>query len=159
MPDHDRQHGIQPWIVDLHGTAPPDLARIRRWASRNLSSLRDDHLSDVHLVVTELVDNAFNHGHRPIQLRMSHTPDPCRVRIEVDDSSPYRPMIARPSPDRAGGRGMLLVAQLSDAWGVVAAPGVGGKTVWAEISCAGPERTPCYAGTGHNHHPLTSGSD
>jgi anti-sigma regulatory factor (Ser/Thr protein kinase) len=135
------------WSMDLRGTTAPALVEIRRWASRTLARVDDAHLGDVLLVATELVTNAYDHGDGPLQVRMSRTPSPCRVRIEVDDSCPDRPVLATPSLDRPGGRGMHIVAKLAGTWGVLEHP-AGGKTVWAEVSCDGVDAVPCAAVTG-----------
>ncbi|GHF94020.1 MULTISPECIES: ATP-binding protein [Amycolatopsis] len=136
----DAGHEPSRWSMDLRGTTAPALVQIRRWASRTLTHVDDAHLGDVLLVATELVTNAYDHGEGPWQVRMSHTRVPCRVRIEVDDGSRDRPVVATPSLDRPGGRGMQIVEKLSDAWGVLEHPV--GKTVWAEVPCSGVDAAP-----------------
>ncbi|MEU7786257.1 ATP-binding protein [Amycolatopsis sp. NPDC049159] len=136
--------GTAPWALDLRGTTAPVLVEVRRWASRTLAQVDDAHLGDVLLVATELVTNAYDHGQGPLQIRMSHTAEPCRVRLEVDDSSPDLPVVAAPSRERLGGRGLQIVDKLADTWGVLAHP-AGSKTVWAEVSCAGLDASPCAA--------------
>ncbi|MEV6823742.1 ATP-binding protein [Amycolatopsis sp. NPDC051102] len=135
------------WSMDLRGTSTPALVEVRRWASRALARVDDAHLGDVLLVATELVTNAYDHGDGPLQVRMSHTPSSCRVRIEVDDSCPDHPVLATPSLERPGGRGMHIVAKLARTWGVREHPG-GSKTVWAEVSCDGIDAVPCAAMAG-----------
>jgi len=135
------------WSLDLRDTGAPALVEVRRWASRTLARVDDAHLGDVLLVVTELVTNAYDHGQGPREVRMSHTPAPCRVRIEVEDSSRDHPVLATPSPERPGGRGIQIVDKLADHWGVLEHR-AGGKTVWAEVSCAGLDAIPCAAAVG-----------
>lgn len=140
MPDSSSTRSAAPpvWSLDMRGTTAPALVEIRRWASRTLTRVDDDHLGDVLLVTTELVTNAYDHGHGPLQVRMSHTSAPCRVRIEVDDNSTVHPVLATSSPERPGGRGMLIVDKIAHAWGVIDRA-AGSKTVWADS--AGGERT------------------
>lgn len=132
-----------PYVLDLRGTELPVLVQVRRWTTQTLGTLADAHLADVLLVATELVTNAYDHGHGPRELRMSHAPTPCRVRIEIDDANPRHPTVIPPNTRALGGRGMLLVEQLTERWGVHDDPRTGGKTVWAEVSCAGPDQQPC----------------
>jgi anti-sigma regulatory factor (Ser/Thr protein kinase) len=139
-----------PWVLDLRGSDPPVLVQVRRWAARALGTVAEAHLADVLLVATELVTNAYDHGHGPRQLRMSHTAAPCRVRIEIDDSNPTHPAVVRPPTDALGGRGMLLVEKLTERWGVEDLAQTGGKTVWAEISCDGSSRQACGADEEHD---------
>lgn len=143
MPDEtDRATASPPWSWNLRGTSAPVLVQVRRWASRTLTAVDDAHLGDVLLVVTELVTNAYDHGDGPAEVRMSYTPAPCRVRIEVDDSCLDHPVVATSSRTVPGGRGMLLVDKLTAAWGVLEHRESGSKTVWAEVSCDGLDTVP-----------------
>jgi anti-sigma regulatory factor (Ser/Thr protein kinase) len=132
-----------PWSLDLRGTEDPALVEVRRWAARNLGALDDGHLGDVMLVATELVTNAYDHGNGALRVQMSHTSAPCRVRIEVDDSCREPPRLTRVPGIRPHGRGMLIVDRLAEDWGVRQNHDTGGKTVWAEVSCAGDGSSPC----------------
>jgi anti-sigma regulatory factor (Ser/Thr protein kinase) len=139
--DADDRADQAPWTFDLTGSAPPVLIQVRRCTIHTLGDLAEDHVSDVLLVATELVSNDYDHGHGPRQLRMSHTPVPCRVRIEIDDNSPDHPVVPRHQPViSVRGRGMLLVERLAECWGVEDQAETGGKTVWAVISCAVGDR-------------------
>ncbi|WNZ06871.1 SpoIIE family protein phosphatase [Streptomyces sp. 11x1] len=79
------------------------------------------------LVVSELVTNAIRYGGAPIQLRLIRD----RTLIcEVSDASSTSPHLRRARSLDEGGRGLLLVAQLTDRWG--SRPSGAGKTIWAE---------------------------
>ncbi|MFJ8648437.1 ATP-binding protein [Streptomyces sp. NPDC093546] len=88
------------------------------------------------LVVGELAANAVTHGRVPgrdFELRLLLSGDSGIVRIEVGDTrGERRPMMAVPEPYGDGGRGLVLVAALAEAWGVADRVPVG-KTVWAEL--------------------------
>lgn len=94
-------------------------------------------------VVAELAANAVTHGHvagRDFEVRLLLLRGG-RVRIEVADTRGERwPRAARPTGDGEGGRGLLVVAALADAWGVTergVGVGVGvGKVVWADLAVA-----------------------
>ncbi|WP_410573843.1 ATP-binding protein [Amycolatopsis sp. cmx-4-61] len=131
-----------PWSWDLRGSSAPALVQVRRWASRTLTEVDDVHLGDVLMVVTELVTNAYDHGQGPLEVRMDYRRTPCLVHIEVDDSCPDHPVVAAPGHTTPGGRGMLIVEKLAVGWGVRDRPGTGGKTVWADVACDGPEAQP-----------------
>ncbi|MGW0817915.1 SpoIIE family protein phosphatase [Streptomyces viridiviolaceus] len=79
------------------------------------------------LVVSELVTNAIRYGEPPIQLRLIRD----RTLIcEVSDGSSTSPHLRRAHAYDEGGRGLLLVAQLTQRWG---SRQTGcGKTIWAE---------------------------
>jgi anti-sigma regulatory factor (Ser/Thr protein kinase) len=78
-------------------------------------------------VVSELVTNAIRYGGAPIQLRLIRD----RTLIcEVSDTSGTFPHMRRARIYDEGGRGLLLVAQLTDRWGT--RPSGTGKIIWAE---------------------------
>ena len=87
---------------------------------------------DVLLVVSELVTNACLHAEGPDELWI--TCDKKVIRIEVSDKGTGQPAPRTPHrAGRPGGHGMFIVQRLCLDWGVVRAPGVAGKTVWAEL--------------------------
>jgi len=112
------------------GDEPDAVPRVRRFARSSLSARPDDFLSDVELVVSELVTNATLHGQPPILVRLG-TVDEC-VRVEVADLGRTLPMQMLDRTDNTTGRGLSLVAALSRQWGVEPNTPVG-KIVWAEI--------------------------
>ncbi|MET7987962.1 SpoIIE family protein phosphatase [Streptomyces sp. NPDC005281] len=87
------------------------------------------------LVVSELVTNAIRYGDPPIRLRLIH--DTETLICEVSDSSHTAPHLRRAKTFDEGGRGLLLVAQLTQRWGSRHTPE--GKTIWAELSLLGEE--------------------
>jgi serine phosphatase RsbU (regulator of sigma subunit)/CHASE3 domain sensor protein len=79
------------------------------------------------LVVSELVTNAIRYGAPPIQLRLIRD----RTLIcEVSDASSTTPHMRRARVFDEGGRGLLLVAQLTQDWGNRQT--ATGKTIWCE---------------------------
>jgi anti-sigma regulatory factor (Ser/Thr protein kinase) len=79
------------------------------------------------LVVSELVTNAIRHAQSPIQLRLIRD----RTLIcEVSDGSSTAPHLRRARAFDEGGRGLLLVSQLTQRWGTRQT--LHGKTIWAE---------------------------
>lgn len=79
------------------------------------------------LVVSELVTNAIRYGAPPVRLRLIKD----RTLIcEVSDGSSTSPHLRRARTTDEGGRGLFLVAQLTQAWGTRYT--ARGKTIWAE---------------------------
>ncbi len=88
------------------------------------------------LVVTELVTNAARHAQSPVQLTIA--PAVGRVRIEARDDSaatPTPPDVDTPTRHR----GLHLIEDLSESWGVEAQD-AGGKVVWCELTSRGLAR-------------------
>lgn len=81
------------------------------------------------LVVSELVTNAIRYGAHPIRLRLIH--DTATLIVEVSDTSHTAPHLRRAKVFDEGGRGLLLVAQLTQRWG--SRHTAEGKTIWAEL--------------------------
>ena len=111
---------------------PSAVPAARRFTSQAItqSGGHGDLLDKTQLLVTELTTNAVLHARSPI--RLSVTPGPDRVRVEVRDDDP-RPLAApsRPDPESERGRGLWLVDAISTSWGVNS--NEKGKTVWFEV--------------------------
>ncbi|MER7101693.1 SpoIIE family protein phosphatase [Streptomyces humidus] len=120
----------------------PDPAAVARARAQSLSQLGSWGLEGVsfvtELVVSELVTNAIRYGDAPIQLRLiipqpSGSPASASTRTlicEVSDSTSTAPHLRRARAFDEGGRGLLLVAQLTDRWGTRQT--TTGKTIWCE---------------------------
>ncbi|MFH9060693.1 SpoIIE family protein phosphatase [Streptomyces coeruleorubidus] len=112
---------------------PAAVAEVRKAACRQLSEWGlDDAVYVTELVVSELVTNAIRYGRPPIELRLIY--DRALV-CEVSDGSSTAPHLRRARTFDEGGRGLLLVAQLTQAWGTRQTPN--GKIIWAEQSLPG----------------------
>ncbi|MEU5313039.1 SpoIIE family protein phosphatase [Streptomyces sp. NPDC021562] len=110
---------------------PALLARIRKEVGEQLDVWKLSTAAfTVELVVSELVTNALRYGAHPIRLRLIH--DLTTLICEVSDANPTAPHLRRAKTWDEGGRGLLLVAQLTQRWGSRHTPE--GKTIWAELS-------------------------
>ena len=88
------------------------------------------------LIGSELVTNAVLHARTELTLTLELRED--RVRISVKDRSQAPATLRHYRPDALTGRGLGVVAALSDRWGVSTAPD--GKVVWAELQANGDRR-------------------
>ncbi|RSN68111.1 MULTISPECIES: ATP-binding protein [Actinomadura] len=99
--------------------------RFREWG------IGDDHTA--RLIVSELVTNAWQHGDGPIVVRVFRDERDGRPVIEVWDGGGGRPVVLPEDHAATCGRGVFMVAQLTDTWGI--RPLVeGGKLVWAKCA-------------------------
>lgn len=118
-------------------TAP---GRARRVLTERLSAdLPPDVLSDLQLLVTEIVANSVRHGgvgeDGEIDLRVNVSDG--RVRVEMRDSGIQAdPRVRTPDLAGGGGFGMVLVARMSERWGVDHEPNV---VMWFELAVRGAE--------------------
>ena len=110
---------------------PPDFAGVaeaRRLATAQLAAWGLAEAGFVtELVVSELVTNAIRYGAEPIQLRLIHDRS---LICEVSDGNSTSPHLRRARILDEGGRGLLLVAQLTTSWGT--RHSATGKTIWTE---------------------------
>ncbi|WP_051947837.1 SpoIIE family protein phosphatase [Streptomyces scabiei] len=107
---------------------PAVVAEARRLARDRLTAWAVEDASFVtELVVSELVTNAIRHADGPIQLRLIKDRT---LTCEVSDGSTISPHLRRARLNDEGGRGLLLVAQLTERWGTRYT--AAGKTIWAE---------------------------
>jgi serine phosphatase RsbU (regulator of sigma subunit)/anti-sigma regulatory factor (Ser/Thr protein kinase) len=120
----DRGH-VATWDLPAE---PSVVADARKAAGEQLTAWDlEEAAFTTELVVSELVTNAIRYGAEPIQLRLIHD----RTLIcEVSDGSNTAPHLRRARVFDEGGRGLLLVAQLCQAWGT--RQSYRGKTIWAE---------------------------
>jgi anti-sigma regulatory factor (Ser/Thr protein kinase) len=129
----------RPTVFSLdRGPAP--LSKLRQWITSTLSDLSAEHLTDLVLVCSELVSNAYEHGRHPRRIALWHRPRTETVYIEVDDAGQDLPDLRVPQSQEPRGRGLVLVDRLSRAWGTRLRER--GKTVWAEMTAGlAPPRT------------------
>lgn len=127
-------------LVASRGTSPVVSARLpattasvaeaRALVASALRDARCHHLVETaELLVSELAGNAVVHAGGEMQVSIRIDDD--RVRVEVTDSAPGRPMVLAPTEASFGGRGLQIVHRLSSRWGVDTHDV--GKTVWFEL--------------------------
>ncbi|MFM9443539.1 ATP-binding protein [Streptomyces acidiscabies] len=111
---------------------PESACTARRFVETALNGLALDGLSDAAtLIVSELVGNAVSHAQGDsIRVAVSLISDR-RVRIAVRDESRCLPRLGRPASEDDQGRGLPIIEELSDRWGVDRLRS--GKCVWAEL--------------------------
>ncbi|MFE1837318.1 SpoIIE family protein phosphatase [Streptomyces sviceus] len=125
-----RVHALDPdRIAGWEMSADPALVgEVRASAMRWLSDRGlDEAAFAAELILSELITNAVRHGAEPIRVRLLYG----RTLIcEVSDASNTAPHLRRAASTDEGGRGLFLVAQLSQSWGTRYLPE--GKVIWAE---------------------------
>ncbi|MFF8844155.1 SpoIIE family protein phosphatase [Streptomyces sp. NPDC015127] len=114
---------------------PAVVAHARTLVVRQLSHWGLDELSfTTELVASELVTNAIRYaGGGSVELRLIRA----GVLIcEVSDASSTQPRMRRAGATEEGGRGLFLIAQLTERWGSRYTRR--GKTIWTQQPLPGP---------------------
>jgi anti-sigma regulatory factor (Ser/Thr protein kinase) len=90
-------------------------------------------LHRAQLLTSELVTNAYVHGHGAIELRAALDED--RLLVEVtDEGSGFERQVGARSLDALGGRGLSIVDGEASRWGIHE----GTTHVWFELERPGP---------------------
>ena len=87
-------------------------------------------LAEAEMIVTELVENAVRHSNSDCDVTVRLADD--TLTIGVSDHGVGLPRLLHPALDMPGGRGLLLVQNISERWGYE--PTEDGKVVWADVT-------------------------
>lgn len=117
---------------------PSRIGQVRRIVSAQLRYWHLDPLIDrAALGVTELLTNVHRHAEPDkictveIELLLD------RLTVSVHDHDPRLPQLRETDPFATGGRGLAMVAAVSDSWGV-RSQGDAGKVVWFSLPAPSP---------------------
>lgn len=127
---------------------PPEAENVphaRHWLQRLLRRWELDGLiPDASLLITELVTNTIVHTHSPLDV-VSAVADGV-LEIGVTDHDTHPPHLEHPSSRAEHGRGIALVDDIADDWGVASLDG--GKQIWFRLTVdpAWAYRTACPCG-------------
>ncbi|MFF1482703.1 ATP-binding protein [Streptomyces sp. NPDC058301] len=125
------------YTLDLEA-APERVPQIRRIVAAHLRYWKLECLiQPVSLGVCELLTNVFRHaeGDKRCTLELRWTGR--RLTAAVLDRDPRLPVLGGGEPLEARGRGLAMVASLSDSWGTH--PTADGKVVWFTVRAEAPD--------------------
>ncbi len=118
--------------------APARIGQVRRIVSAQLRYWQLDPLiGPAALGVTELLTNVHQHAQpdKTCTVEIELLFD--RLTVSVHDHDPRPPTVCAAEPLDTGGRGLALIAAVSDDWGV-RQEGEKGKTVWFALPTSAP---------------------
>ncbi|MET9107507.1 ATP-binding protein [Streptomyces zhihengii] len=118
-------------------SVPQARRAVRDLLGRQGVPVTDDIVQGLLLIVSELVTNAVRHAALlSPEVAVEVAIGEHWVRVSVEDNHPYRPKALETDSAQTGGRGLLLVREITrEAGGVcdVEHTASGGKIIWAEL--------------------------
>lgn len=93
-----------------------------------------EFIDSAELAVSELVTNAVVHAGTEVDVYVGAATT--GVHVEIVDGNPHEPSLRAFAPMAGTGRGLRLLEQSVDRWGVIPSPS--GKTVWFELGSPEP---------------------
>jgi anti-sigma regulatory factor (Ser/Thr protein kinase) len=110
--------------------SPNSVTGARRFVLDTIRGVAREVSDSVALMVSELATNSIRHAGTGFRVRVDHTP--AEVRVEVIDRGGGAPTVRSPAPTEPSGRGLRIVENFADSWGVRASPP--GKVVWFTLA-------------------------
>ncbi len=115
---------------------PMSVGAARRFTKEALRGRPAALVEAIVLMVSELATNSIRHAMTGFRLTIDC--DRAELRVEVTDTGRGVPRLCSPRPEDPTGRGLRIVEELSDSWGV-RRTAAGGKTVWFKVVAHLPE--------------------
>jgi anti-sigma regulatory factor (Ser/Thr protein kinase) len=112
--------------------SPSSVTQARRFVQEQLGGTPQDVTDAVAVMTSELATNSVRHAATDFEVDVDLTPR--TIRVQVTDRGSGAPTVLSPDPSSSSGRGLHIVEQLSDDWGVSAPRDSNAKTVWFTIS-------------------------
>jgi anti-sigma regulatory factor (Ser/Thr protein kinase) len=112
--------------------AAPGVAR--RYVREALAGQPDGVVDAATLIVSELATNCVRHAQTDLAVTIEQTDG--RIHVDIADAGTGEVTLRNPEAAEVTGRGLRIVDELSDAWGVREYAHGEGKSVWFELSLA-----------------------
>jgi len=112
--------------------SPSSVTQARRYVQELLAATPRDVADAVAVMTSELATNSIRHTASEFEVGIDRTSR--TIRVEVTDRGSGAPTVFSPDPTATSGRGLHIVEQLSDDWGVTAVTDRNTKTVWFTVS-------------------------
>jgi serine/threonine-protein kinase RsbW len=108
--------------------APDAPAHARRFVASLLADVPRDIADEIAIMVSELATNCVRHTVTDFTVTVEVTAQ--EVRVDVTDAGGGTPVVRSPDLSEPSGRGLRIVQELSDSFGITELADAPGKTVW-----------------------------
>ncbi|MGO9872520.1 MAG: ATP-binding protein [Acidimicrobiia bacterium] len=116
----------------VFANTPSAVARARHFVVRQLADAPGDVVDEVAIMVSELATNCVRHTVTDFTVSVEYSRG--EILVEVTDSGGGMPTVRRPESSEPSGRGLRIVQELADSFGVRELSGAPGKTVWFVVA-------------------------
>jgi serine/threonine-protein kinase RsbW len=116
----------------VFANTPSAVGRARRFVVRQLAGVPGAVVDEVAIMVSELATNCVRHTVTDFTVSVELSAH--EIVVEVTDRGGGMPTVRRPEPSEPSGRGLRIVQELADAFGVREMPSEPGKTVWFVVA-------------------------
>lgn len=117
----------------------------RRYTIEKLAGVTPDICDAIAVLVSELATNSVRHASSDFTVSVER--EPHQIRVAVSDAGAGVPFLRSPSRRDASGRGLQIVRELADDWGVRARADGPGKTVWFTLTLEPPRHETAVDGS------------
>ena len=117
----------------IFANTPAAVARARSFVAKAIDVPRAVG-DEIAIMVSELATNCVRHTVTDFTVAVEQTAR--EILVEVTDTGGGMPTVRRPEPSEPSGRGLRIVQELSDSFGVRELHGAPGKTVWFVVALA-----------------------
>jgi anti-sigma regulatory factor (Ser/Thr protein kinase) len=105
---------------------PESVAGARHFVRELLSDQPRETVEAAELMTSELATNSVRHARSDFELAIHRSRE--EIRVEVSDHGQGLPVRRSPTPRDQSGRGLQIVQELAEDWGITSSPK--GKLVW-----------------------------
>jgi anti-sigma regulatory factor (Ser/Thr protein kinase) len=116
--------------------SPTSIAPARRYVVGLLPEVPNLVADEIAVMVSELATNCVRHAGTDFTVGVEV--DEHRIRVAVSDGGAGRPIVRSPGPREPSGRGLRIVRELADSFGIQDRQGAPGKTVWFVVELDRP---------------------
>ncbi len=113
--------------------SPSSVTQARRYVQSQIEDAPQEIAEAVAVMTSELVTNSIRHAASDFEVRVDRRGGSIRVEV-TDRGGSGLPTVMSPDPTSPSGRGLFIVEQLSDSWGVAPSADSTAKTVWFTLA-------------------------
>jgi anti-sigma regulatory factor (Ser/Thr protein kinase) len=107
---------------------PSAVPEARHYLLELVPTVSHEQRQEIALMVSELATNCVRHAATGFTVTVQI--DDGSLRVEVTDNGTGRPRVKSPEPTDISGRGLRIVRDLADSFGIRDGHDAGGSTVW-----------------------------